>query len=217
MKNALLPFRFLILFSCLIISHAALAQPVNNLTTTQSPTSSKDLPEKGVPLAINALTIAAKTYTHEGKITSTGKVEADTKVTFKSAYAIELMPGFVAEKGSFFEAYIGKDETSNGVKNVTLKQGNNAANALNQNITHRLFPNPSSESFTLEIIAENEGKAEIVVFNTLGGVQWTKPYALNKGIQQVFINCNDWATGLYLVSIKINDTVKSERLVINKH
>lgn len=216
MKNTQLPFRLLILFSSLLISQGAIAQ-VNNLTTTQSPNSSKDLPDKGVPLAINALSIIAKTYTNEGKITSTGTVEAKSSVTFKSGYAIELKPGFVAEKGSFFEAYISTNDNANGVKNITLKKGNNESNTPTQNMTHRLFPNPSSESFTLEITAENEGKVDIIVFNALGSVQLTKPFALNKGSQQVSINCNDWAAGLYLVSIKTNDTVKSERLVISKH
>jgi Secretion system C-terminal sorting domain len=214
MKNTLLPLRYLALFSGLVFSNLVLAQSVDNLSAAQFPNSSKDLPDKGVPLALNSLTIAAKTYTHIGKITSAGKVEENTSVTFKSAYAIELKPGFVAEKGSIFEASISLPEVAGGVKNLPNKKDNNTQM---QNISHRLFPNPSSDNFTLEIQADSEGKADILVFNALGGLQLSKLFILNKGFQQISINCNNWAAGLYMVSIKINDTVKTERLVISKN
>ena len=214
MKNTLLPLRYLVLFSGLVFSNLVSAQSEDKLSTSNSPNSSKDLPDKGVPLALNSLTIAAKIYTHAGKITSAGNVKENTSVTFKSAYAIELKPGFVAEKGSSFEAYISIPDNANGVKNLSNKKEDNTQL---QNISHRLYPNPSSDNFTLEIQADNEGKADIMVFNALGALQLSKPFALNKGFQQVVINSNNWAAGLYLVSIKINDTVKTERLVISKN
>ena len=61
------------------------------------------------------------------------------------------------------------------------------------------------------------GTAEIVVFNTLGSVEAMKPYTINKGIQQFSIDCNDWSSGLYYVRIKMNDTIKTERVVISNH
>ena len=90
-------------------------------------------------------------------------------------------------------------------------------NTKMQNISHRLYPNPSSDNFTLEIQADNEGKADIMVFNALGSLQLSKPFTLSKGFQQISIDCNNWAAGLYLVSIKLNDTVKTERLIISKN
>jgi hypothetical protein len=213
MKSTFLPLRLFLLLSGLLISHVISAQDSRQVATP-SLSPSKDFPDKGVPLAVNALSIASKTYYNEGKITSVGHVEANAKVIFKSAYAIELKPGFVAELGSSFEASIDKEHTTNA---ITLKKGNTDVSASHVSLSHRLFPNPTADNFTLEITADTEGKAEIVIFNTVGAVQLVKPITVFKGTQHVSITSQNWASGLYLVNIKTNDTIKSERLVINKH
>ena len=207
MKSIFLPIRLFFVLFCLVLLSDATAQSLAQSTTAPS------LPEKGVPMAVNALPIATNTYYNKGKITSSGRVIANTEVTFKSAYAIELKPGFVVEEGSFFEAIIGDN---NPITATNLKR-NDLTNPVQQSFTHRLFPNPVSESFTLEINAEKEGNAEIVVFNALGSVEAMKPYTINKGIQQFSIDCNDWSSGLYYVRIKMNDTIKTERVVVHNH
>ena len=215
MKNTFLPRRFVFLMPFLACSYVAVSQSVDNLNAqppkNNSPTI--DLPDKGVPMAINALPVASNTYFNYGKITSTGKIMADANVTFKSTYAIQLKTGFSAEIGATFKAIIGNPDEDPTI--IANKKRQELAIANQSHFTYRIFPNPVSESFNLEISADKEGAAEITVVNVLGAVLLTKSLTVNKGIQQLPINCSDWTSGLYLVRIKINDSIKSEHIVVN--
>jgi hypothetical protein len=82
-------------------------------------------------------------------------------------------------------------------------------------LTCRIFPNPAEDLLTLDIGLAKEGEIELLVTNTLGGVVLTQKLKLNEGSQQVPLNCSQWAVGLYFVTIKANDQILTERIVIN--
>ena len=216
MKKTILIYRFVLLIPFLASSYDAASQSNFKKDIVDNEPPAKSIAEKGVPLAINAMPIATNIYFNQGKITSTGRIVAKADVTFKSTYAIELKPGFQAEAGSNFKAIIAA-ETINISPVISNLNQKNLEKIKENCFTYRLFPNPVSENFNLEIATSTDGIAEIIVFNTLGDIQITKKMRINKGIEQFSINCNNWATGLYLVCIKINDSVTTERMIVTSH
>jgi uncharacterized membrane protein len=167
-----------------------------------------ELPDKGVPLAVNSFPIASKTYTNKGKITSIGKVEEHQNVVFKSEYAIELNPGFETIEGAKFEAYIEVPTTSL----VSKKDNNKLLNA----VALSLSPNPVYENLTLLVQSDTEGNADIEICNTQGSIVITKSAKLFKGTQQIVVDCNTMPNGLYVVLININGIKKSEKFIVNR-
>jgi hypothetical protein len=187
------------LFLCLNISVLS-AQDKNAKKATE-------LPDKGVPLAVNAFPIASKTYIHKGKITSVGRVEEHNKVVFKSEYAIELNPGFETIEGAKFEAFIEVPNTSVSTKNDNIKRNS---------LVLSLSPNPVFDNLVLNIQSETEGAADIEICNTQGSVIMTKSAKLYKGMQQVVVDCNSMPSGMYVAIININGNKKGEKFIVNR-
>ena len=67
-----------------------------------------------------------------------------------------------------------------------------------------------------EIDVEKGGTATITVFNSQGSVQMNQIYKVSEGNQSFNINCNNWTTGLYFIRLKVNETVVTQRVLIQK-
>jgi Pregnancy-associated plasma protein-A/Secretion system C-terminal sorting domain len=83
-------------------------------------------------------------------------------------------------------------------------------------MSYRIYPNPAQQNINFEIGVEKSGTAILTVFNSQGSVQLNQNYKVNEGNQSFNVNCNNWTTGLYFVRLKINETVVSERVMIQK-
>jgi Pregnancy-associated plasma protein-A/Secretion system C-terminal sorting domain len=129
------------------------------------------------------------------------------------------MQACLVEGGIRYKLTLGETQctpTSNlaGGNVNALKRNDNVSNTPQTTI--RIYPNPAQDIINLDIGSDTEGSVEVSVFNAQGQTQTTKQYNVQKGIQQQTILCNDWSTGLYIIRLKINDTIKTERLVINR-
>ena len=80
---------------------------------------------------------------------------------------------------------------------------------INQIENHiQIYPNPASEYLT--IINPTSNNAEIVFYNALGEVQFTKTSNSNR----IIINTSDWLEGLYMLSFKQNGKIYNEQIII---
>ena len=97
--------------------------------------------------------------------------------------------------------------------NNTIKQ---PAPATAQNFNYRLYPNPAQDNINLDIVSDGQGIAEVTVFNARGGVEKQMIYNIGEGNQSFNMPVGDWSAGVYLVRLKVNDIVKTEKLIISK-
>ena len=84
------------------------------------------------------------------------------------------------------------------------------------NISYRIYPNPAQDNINFDIGVEKSGTATLTVFNAQGSLQMSQKYQVSEGSQSFSINCSKWTTGLYFVHLTINDTVVTERVLINR-
>jgi Pregnancy-associated plasma protein-A/Secretion system C-terminal sorting domain len=84
------------------------------------------------------------------------------------------------------------------------------------NISYRIYPNPAQDNINFDIGVEKSGNATLTVFNAQGSLQMSQKYQVSEGSQSFSINCSKWTTGLYFVHLTINDTVVTERVLINR-
>ena len=83
-------------------------------------------------------------------------------------------------------------------------------------ISYRIYPNPAQDNINFDIGVEKSGNATLTVYNAQGSLQMSQKYQVSEGSQSFSINCSHWTTGLYFVHLTINETVVSERVLINR-
>jgi hypothetical protein len=114
----------------------------------------------------------------------------------------------------------GKTQCTNGNGNVApiVQQivVPNAPPTLQSTISCRIYPNPAQEVINLDIGVEKSGNATLTVYNAQGSLQMSKSYKVSEGNQSFSVNCSNWTTGLYFVHLTINETVVTERVLINR-
>jgi hypothetical protein len=80
----------------------------------------------------------------------------------------------------------------------------------------RLYPNPTQTQVTLTIRSIRAGSATLVVFDVLGSALVRQELALTEGLQNLSLDCSDWASGLYSVRLQIGGEVLTERLEVGR-
>ena len=104
--------------------------------------------------------------------------------------------------------------------NAQLAQENNTIQALKPPIlstfNYRIYPNPAQSSVNFEIAIEQSAKAEVLIFNAQGSVYKRLNYTVNEGSQVFEVKCDDWSPGLYIVRLNVNDSVVTDKIIINR-
>jgi hypothetical protein len=80
---------------------------------------------------------------------------------------------------------------------------------LNLNVT-----TSNNQEIKLNLDLEKDEKAVIVIYNSLGGLEYRASYNLSKGSQTVVINASNFKKGIYVVQIIIEDKIKSQTISI---
>lgn len=83
--------------------------------------------------------------------------------------------------------------------------------ALNGDI--RLFPNPFSESVSVEMEVTERADVQVSIYDIMGRLVSSKQENLNTGFQQIQLNTADLSPGAYLMSIRINGQVASKKMI----
>jgi len=74
-----------------------------------------------------------------------------------------------------------------------------------------LYPNPANSNVNVRFFTENNGAAEVQIFDLLGNVVYQSGIQLNKGVNQFNVGIHDLRSGMYqmqVVSAKVNITKK---------
>jgi len=74
-------------------------------------------------------------------------------------------------------------------------------------------PNPNNGNFTVLFTASSSSPGDLTVYNSLGEVIYNKSVALVKGQNNIQINMQNVASGIYLVQLKTNDSVNNQKIV----
>ena len=95
----------------------------------------------------------------------------------------------------------------------------NATSVVNQfnDFTFELkdiFPNPVNNNAKIQFIAGNPADVTFTVFNYLGEKIEERIIAADRGVNDIQINANDFANGMYLYSINNGDKIVSKRMVV---
>ena len=70
-----------------------------------------------------------------------------------------------------------------------------------------IFPNPASDPFTINLHDFKADRAQILIYNKLGQILYSKNVVLINGIAQVKIPSGNWARGIYIVEVKAADKI----------
>ena len=84
---------------------------------------------------------------------------------------------------------------------------------LQQETIISIFPNPSAQSFTVQMDLENDENIEMVIYNLNGSVAYRQAINGNKGSNTIFVNDLNLKSGFY----NIYFTQEAGKSIIIKH
>ncbi len=76
------------------------------------------------------------------------------------------------------------------------------------------YPNPAQSQLFLDWINENQESLQVVIYNSSGQIAMNRKYNLLPGLNQVLVDVNDLATGIYFVSYSDGKIIQSFRFSI---
>jgi hypothetical protein len=152
-------------------------------------------------------------------ISTGGKVNSGQEVTLVSGQSISLKPGFTVSPGGLFTARI--DLNLARIANcisltdlpISMDESSDHINQLN------LYPNPTSESVTIEFNLENPTSVTISIFDFMGKLIKTidANTLYGQGAQRKEISVNQFGEGIYTIRVSTENWVESKSLVIIKN
>lgn len=78
----------------------------------------------------------------------------------------------------------------------------------------KMYPNPASESVNIAFTAENAENGVISVMNLMGQTVYTKTVEVNEGNNMVNIPVKQLNSGVYMVSIRTNTGISTQKLIV---
>jgi Zn-dependent metalloprotease len=151
---------------------------------------------------------------------STTITPGSTTVYFTARDKVILFPGFTAQNGSNFTAYLEPcsstrwltnpqppmSDAEKGIVTSIASKNQSAATKeiLNANESVSVAPNPFGGSFMLSINSNKEQKAQVIIYNAVGvKVKEQSDINLSKGINKIPFNCPNFASGVYSIEINL--------------
>lgn len=80
----------------------------------------------------------------------------------------------------------------------------------------KVYPNPASTQTTVQFVLNETAAVTIEVVNALGQVVYTNDLSDVSGIQSVNIDASDLSAGIYMINLKVNDSVITKQLSVAK-
>jgi hypothetical protein len=195
--------------------------------------------DDNVSLTVSSASIESGVYASGKTLDAVGKVESDSVVAFSAGDRITLKPGFYAEKGSDFTAYIAycipASGGLDGGENTGITEGTDDNNLEGTNVTDRaegnagstenvrflsgndvqVFPNPFKNTATV-LFNLPEPSTVNMYLNTLTGSQSHQVISntyFKAGIQEVQIDGTNLQGGIYLLIIEADGQTAIRRII----
>lgn len=83
-----------------------------------------------------------------------------------------------------------------------------------QNVRIELFPNPANSETELVVTANDFQDTKLWVYNALGKTVYEKLVTVSKGRQSIILDLESIPTGNYTVSLKVDKTILSKKLIV---
>lgn len=125
-------------------------------------------------------------------ITATNNIQTNAFVTYDAGIRVYLKPGFKANSGTVFNAYIEGCAAVMSKNKSVIKTQENIASVIPENVT--IYPNPFSDELT---ISSNEDILNLQIFS-LDGKVMNSEKTLGK------INTSDLSKGIYVVKVTLS-------------
>jgi hypothetical protein len=132
----------------------------------------------------------------------------------------DYLPGNVAGFGSqinyVYAHNIDKEDVGVINKTTEVYQGlwNEIGIKENTLSKMKLFPNPTSNSVTINVLSKVQGNAALTITNLMGQVVYNQTVSLEYGANQLMVNCSDFTSGFYLVNISTNTGTTTQKLIV---
>jgi hypothetical protein len=85
------------------------------------------------------------------------------------------------------------------------------------NVACELFPNPTSGLTTVSIRLSKNETVGIVILNSIGQTVYTsKNNHLSSGVNNISLNVEDWAPGVYFVNVSTQNDIVNMKLNVSK-
>jgi hypothetical protein len=95
-------------------------------------------------------------------------------------------------------------------------QGSNGLSEIENIGGLTLFPNPTQNWATVQIDILAANDVEMEILNLAGQVVMSKNYGVHNGTLNFPINTNELSNGMYLVKMRVGDSIHTERLQVSK-
>jgi hypothetical protein len=79
-----------------------------------------------------------------------------------------------------------------------------------------LYPNPTSQDFTLEVNTKNAGRMHMVAYSSIGAVVQVIDKQMDAGSYQIIVPSSNWPNGVYFIHTQINGRKDLQKLILNK-
>ncbi len=104
------------------------------------------------------------------------------------------------------------DENTAGLRDETdLKSGENI-----RDLSLRVFPNPATGRFTIELLSNREDAGEVNISNLLGELKYRQSLQILNGTIRLDIDATDWGVGVFSVSVISGDKHLTQRIFVGK-
>lgn len=153
----------------------------------------------------------------QNTITSTAEVASGLNVNYRAGDEITMMPGFIANAGSDFRAFIhpcnkaGNSFKSGSNSYIAVEEKNEPSLQLVNNFSFTVYPNPNNGNFTITLKnVENKNiTGTLTVYNFMGTII-SKQQLVN---ESTVIDLKENAKGIYYVKIENEFGIKTEKVI----
>lgn len=168
---------------------------------------------------VNAISSISTSLLNCGTIIST----SNHSVSFKAGTFIQLNPGFHAESGCHFTAYINQCTITNYKPAGPVNEQSLYNSVETQNKTSvqvnlmevAVSPNPFNEELNINLNLSEGNEATIQLFDMLGKETNVPSFTDNfdAGINQIKLNTSQLNKGIYLLVVKCNNQIQTLKVV----
>jgi len=173
---------------------------------------------EGENITKNENGVADGNYIASNTVTSAGVVDNTAKVRFTAGTSITLLPGFHAEAGADFIAYIETCNADNSLAEIPASQRTTETtpNKVTNNNQLLIKPNPFSSSAIIDYEVGENAKVWIGLHDLTGKVihVFVNHKTMAKGAYQQEISADNLPSGAYWVSMRTAESILTKKIII---
>jgi len=161
------------------------------------------------------------TFAYTGVFNNLFTLQSGSEGSFRATEVVTLGPGFRANEGSFFEAYLNNCFNASGdsAKRAEEAEGSDQS----QKNSHALadvsvFPNPFQQRVTVEFTTHYYGRVSIEMYDMLGQmtIQVLDNPNLAPGVHQMEVNTANIPSGVYSIAVNADGERVVKKVVKNR-